>query len=255
MWRASLVIVAVLVCPVVASGQAAATATADAPIYVNPRITTPLRVAAVGTVLRVVGQDEGWLQVLFQDPQWGQRTGWVQRAHVSVSDPLKPMDLSTRDTPATAPAFQREGIDAARSSEPWSPAPESRQPGSVPAAAIGRPQTREGLWFNVGLGYGTQGCLDCVLRDSGLSGGLSLGGRISDRVLLGVGTAGWAKEIDGETASVGTLDARVRFYPARTSGFFLTGGLGIGTSATVPSRKSVSAPFWAWDGIFGSVAT
>jgi hypothetical protein len=29
--------------------------------------------------------------------------------------------------------------------------------------------------------------------------------------------------------TVGTLDARVRFYPSATGGFFLTGGLGVGT--------------------------
>jgi len=29
--------------------------------------------------------------------------------------------------------------------------------------------------------------------------------------------------------TVGTLDARVRFYPSTTGGFFLTGGLGVGT--------------------------
>lgn len=29
--------------------------------------------------------------------------------------------------------------------------------------------------------------------------------------------------------TVGTLDARLRFYPARSSGFFLTFGLGVGS--------------------------
>ena len=29
--------------------------------------------------------------------------------------------------------------------------------------------------------------------------------------------------------TVGTLDARVRFYPSATGGFFVTGGLGVGT--------------------------
>jgi hypothetical protein len=92
-----------------------------------------------------------------------------------------------------------------------------------------RPQTRDGFWFNIGLGYGSLGCDICDGREGGLSGGLSLGGTLSQKVLLGVGTAGWAKEFFGETLTVGTLDARIRFYPSATGGFFLTGGLGIGT--------------------------
>jgi len=47
--------------------------------------------------------------------------------------------------------------------------------------------------------------------------------------MLGVGTTGFAKSLDGETFSVGTIDARVRFYPKRESGFNLTGGIGLGS--------------------------
>src|SRR5262249_14853744 len=64
---------------------------------------------------------------------------------------------------------------------------------------------------------------------NGLSGGLSLGGTISPRVLLGVGTTGWARSYLGETLTVGTLDARLRFYPSVSSGVFITGGLGAGS--------------------------
>jgi hypothetical protein len=64
---------------------------------------------------------------------------------------------------------------------------------------------------------------------NGLSGGLSLGGKVSDKLLLGVGTTGWAKSEDGETLTVGTLDARLRFYPVVKAGFFVTGGIGLGT--------------------------
>lgn len=89
---------------------------------------------------------------------------------------------------------------------------------------------RQGVWFNAGLGFGSLGCQNCDgERESGLSGGLSLGGTLSDRVLIGVGTTGFAKSIEGETLTVGTLDARVRFYPARTKGLFLNGGVGLGS--------------------------
>jgi hypothetical protein len=89
---------------------------------------------------------------------------------------------------------------------------------------------REGVWFNAGFGVGSLGCQDCGgERESGLSGGLSVGGTLNDRVLIGVGTTGFAKRVDGETFTVGTLDARVRFYPSHTNGFFLNGGVGLGS--------------------------
>lgn len=98
-----------------------------------------------------------------------------------------------------------------------------------------QPQARQGFWFNLGLGVGSLGCADCGDRVNSLSGNLSIGGTISPRFLLGGGTTGWTKEEDGVTLSAGTLDARVRFYPSATGGFFLTGGLGLGTvNVTVP---------------------
>jgi hypothetical protein len=92
-------------------------------------------------------------------------------------------------------------------------------------------QQRDGFWFSGGLGYGSLGCENCGSREGGISGGLSLGGTISPRFLVGVGTTGWTKSQDGATLTVGTLDARVRFYPSTTGGFFLTGGLGVGTAS------------------------
>jgi hypothetical protein len=100
---------------------------------------------------------------------------------------------------------------------------------SVPAALEAQtPQTREGFWFNVGLGYGSLGCQDCGSREGGLSGGLSLGGTLSRNVLLGGGTNSWYKSQDGVTLTASTLTASVRFYPSATGGFYLLGGLGLG---------------------------
>lgn len=192
-----------------------ATVTATAPIYLKPGAQTPLRVAATGTVLKVLKEEAEWMEVEFNDPQFGRRVGWVEAKLVRVARPeLEPMDLSVREAPA-APAVRVE-----------------RQPAVTPPSNAGstvRPQTREGFWFSAGLGFGSLGCDNCGSRDDGLSGGLSLGAVVSERVLLGVGTTGFAKNVLGETLSVGTLDARVRFYPVRTSGFFLNGGLGVGS--------------------------
>jgi hypothetical protein len=66
---------------------------------------------------------------------------------------------------------------------------------------------RSGFWFNGGLGYGSLGCDDCSRREGALSGGLALGGTVSQKVLLGV----------------------IRFYTSGAGGFFLLGGLGVGS--------------------------
>lgn len=103
------------------------------------------------------------------------------------------------------------------------------------------PQTRKGFWFNAGFGWGSLGCDNCGDRTGGLSGGLSLGGALSQKFLLGVGTSGWTKEENGARLTVGTLDARIRFYPSATGGFFLTAGLGFGRiSASASGFGTVS---------------
>jgi hypothetical protein len=98
----------------------------------------------------------------------------------------------------------------------------------APVTPINKHQ-RRGFWFNGGLGYGSLGCDDCGDREGGLSGGIELGGSVSQKVLLGVGTTGWTKDEGGATLTVGTLVALIRFYPSATGGFFLIGGLGVGS--------------------------
>jgi outer membrane protein with beta-barrel domain len=100
---------------------------------------------------------------------------------------------------------------------------------SAASAHAQHKQVRDGFWFSGGLGYGSLGCDNCGSREGGLSGDISAGGTISQRFLLGVGAAGWSKSEQGATLTVSTLDARVRFYPSRTSGFYMTGGVGLGT--------------------------
>jgi hypothetical protein len=91
------------------------------------------------------------------------------------------------------------------------------------------PQARDGFWFNVGLGYGSLGCENCDGREGGVSGGLSLGGTVSSKLLVGVGTTGWTREEEGARLTAGTLTALARFYPSAAGGLFLVGGLGLGS--------------------------
>ncbi len=51
---------------------------------------------------------------------------------------------------------------------------------------------------------------------------------MNDRVLVGAGTTGFYRRVDGATLTAGTYDFRIRFYPARTAGFFVNGGFGLG---------------------------
>jgi hypothetical protein len=175
----------------------------DAPIMLLPDATrTPLRVAAKGTSLVMLENDGEWLRVEFQDPQYGLRFGYIEARFVRI---VPGQGSRTAQSGAA-------GADVA-----------TAQP-DVPAAR----RVRQGAWFNVGVGVGSLGCDSCAGRSSGLSGGLSAGGTLGDKWLLGVGTTGWSGSIAGETVTAGTLDVRVRFYPALRSGFFITGGFGVG---------------------------
>ncbi len=84
-----------------ASAQEFATVTTNAPIYAAAQETpTPLRVAAVGSRLRVLSTEQDWVQVEYNDPQLGRSVGWVQRHYVSLtSHDLRPMDLSVQAQP------------------------------------------------------------------------------------------------------------------------------------------------------------
>ena len=88
---------------------------------------------------------------------------------------------------------------------------------------------RDGFWFSGGLGYGSLGCDNCGSREGSLSADVSVGGTLSQRWLVGAGTSAWSKTDQGARLTVATLDARVRFYPSTTGGFFLTGGIGAGS--------------------------
>lgn len=99
-------------------------------------------------------------------------------------------------------------------------------PGSLAGQLLsdGSAQThsRQGMWFNVGLGVGVGNDI------GGQSGNLALGWTLSPRFLLGVGTSDWRAPLDRATVTLGTLDLRMQFYPELKGGFFLTAGLGPG---------------------------
>ena len=193
---------------------------ADAPILLDPSATTPLRIAAVGTSLIAFEEQGGWPRVEFQDPQFGLRTGYIATRFVRIE--------RAAQRPTHFSVTQPVGVGPAGSQNPV-------------VAAVRPPLVRSGFWFSAGLGYGTLGCETCFgERVHGGSGGLSMGGTVSDRVLLGGGTTGWARSEDGVLVSASTLDFRVRFYFVRTSGFFMNGGLGLGSISLASGGTTIS---------------
>ena len=120
-----------------------AVALENTPIYVVADASrTPLRVAAQGTVFRVLQEDGDWTRVQFTDPQWGQRVGYVQTKALRFSRPdLEPMDLSVRPAPAAAPAS---------SSLEASPDVQTRY--QAPAHQVTRSRDFERGWIDVNFG-------------------------------------------------------------------------------------------------------
>jgi hypothetical protein len=136
----ALVFVAVLLCAAPAAAQpeiAKATVTTNAPIFIQPGAQTPLRVAKAGTALKVLQEEGEWLEVEFNDPQFGRRVGWVQKKLVQIFRPeLEPMDLSVKEVPPTG-------------NPPSSHSPSSTR--QLPATSVSAPRRERG-WIDVNIG-------------------------------------------------------------------------------------------------------
>ncbi|HEX9705055.1 MAG TPA: hypothetical protein VGA20_07400 [Gemmatimonadales bacterium] len=121
-------------------------------------------------------------------------------------------------------------------------------PGLGGGAAAQR-RHRTGLWGELGAGaaHSRVTCSTCtdVVRSSGSGGYIRIGGVLSDRVLLGVESAGFLDEAFGFTADdtsivaeMETITVVVLWFPWR-SGVFLKGGTGVAQGRfTVPSGSA-----------------
>jgi len=125
------------------------------------------------------------------------------------------------------------------------------------AAAAARaqyPQRRDGFWIGFGLGYGSADvyCDNCNPgpRTGGVTAFLKLGGSPSRNVLIGGTVHGWSRETGGVTEAMGNVTGSVFYYPAATSGFFLSGGLGF-SGYTLDTSPSVDASGWGFTGGVG----
>jgi hypothetical protein len=100
----------------------------------------------------------------------------------------------------------------------------------LPSAGMGqgRPQTREGFFIGVGLGWGSLGCADCVSRESSGAAELKLGGALNPQLLIGGASTVWTKkDASGTRLTHGTVTFMAQYYPSVTSGFWVKGGVGV----------------------------
>jgi hypothetical protein len=74
------------------------------------------------------------------------------------------------------------------------------------------------------------GCEGCESdRESGVTGFIGLGGTPSRNLLVGGEVEAWSKEVDGVDIVFGHVSGVAYWYPQATGGFFVKGGIGIGT--------------------------
>jgi hypothetical protein len=210
--------------PVNADRRITATVTTNGPIYLSAPPTAgvqPLRTAAVGTLLKVLGEKDDWLQVEFNDPQYGQRLGWIQKKFVTVDDPaLRPMDLSV----------PKETAKPATTSVAAPPTERANQ-APVPPAAVtsASPQGKSrSMGFFVGVNYEGNGAVveDIDGADSGAGFGVTLGYGFTPQLAL-YGQLSGASMESGSYA-LGHFDIGLRAHfraPAKTVVPFVEVGL------------------------------
>jgi hypothetical protein len=122
---------------------------------------------------------------------------------------------------------------------------------ATPALAQSNPQTRDGFTISFGVGGGSAGvtCEDACDSDRETAPAvyLRLGGAYRPNLILGGEINVWSKQseedgVDG-TITVGTVNAFAQWYPQPTGGFFVAGGLGVGSmnvEVKVPGLPTIS---------------
>jgi hypothetical protein len=122
-----LCLVAGLICTSLAFAQQRGWVSEPAPIFLLPDASrVPLHRATAGMPLAVIGTDGQWLNVSWDDPQFGRRTGYIQSRFV------------TRFTAPTTPPAAAPIASPAPELPAAAPSPAASRP-ETPAAAPGRP--------------------------------------------------------------------------------------------------------------------
>jgi hypothetical protein len=110
--------------PVSGGGQQNARVNEAAPVFLLPDATrTPLRTLQPGTTASVERVQGEWVQIVFNDPQLGRRTGWIQLKYVTLipapppSAPTAPPE-TTRPPTSTPPSQARRTVPPRRPPKP-----------------------------------------------------------------------------------------------------------------------------------------
>ena len=96
------------------------------------------------------------------------------------------------------------------------------------------PHDHHGFFIGFNLGAGTADVSTDGAdtdREWGGSANFRAGGALTNQLLLGGEITSWARDDDGDTASLSTFLFAATYYPAAGQGFFLRGGVGFGTSS------------------------
>ncbi len=104
---------------------------------------------------------------------------------------------------------------------------------------------RRGFWigFGLGAGWNTSEGLDNDRRIGG-AGYLRMGGTVSPNVLLGGESIGWGRTEDDVTLGRGNATFTAMFYPSRTGGFYVKGGIGfsyVSVAIAGPGNTTITA--------------
>ena len=109
--------------------------------------------------------------------------------------------------------------------------------------AQGKPQTRNGFTISFGLGGGG-GAFSCDActdeREGGGVGYLRIGGAIRQNLILAGESVGWVKDEGNSDLIIGTTTFVAQYYPITASGFYLLGGIGVGTVGTTTTSGSTT---------------
>jgi opacity protein-like surface antigen len=98
--------------------------TSAAPVYLQPDSSrVPLRTLPAGTTATVDRSQGGWIRITFTDPQYGQRTGWIETRFVKVDSTRAVPEPTPRGETAMPPAATQK---PAPSAAPRRPSPSVR---------------------------------------------------------------------------------------------------------------------------------
>jgi hypothetical protein len=167
-----------------------------------------------------------------RDVTWkGHRYSW--RIPITVKPGMAAIELREPSDAAT-PNAQRvvsqdppPVITEATRSPVTTPPPAAASPPTRRPASSSRIVERDGIWASVGIGMASLDCHNCDGRESGLSGSLSFGTTISQRVLIGIFGSGLTKSQDQVRRTAGTVTVGARAYPWVSTGVHFTAGIGL----------------------------